>query len=220
MSRWLCISLWVLIVLLLLLCALLLTVYVIVPAIVRSTIDKAEVGFRSVSIEEIQQDRFRLRAQLELSRTGSIPATIVPPLIIHVDNVGVVTLNESIAIKGDSSGTTVIPVDSPFVVSDPVAFGNFTRALVFDSSVVWHLKAEATIRPLTRHMMSYSNIPFNKQVTLDALHGLPNVSIDSIRLNRSDERQVLADISIRIVNPSVFSIDVGECLIDVDDSPC
>jgi hypothetical protein len=220
MSRWLLTSVCALLVLLLLLLGLLLVLYVIVPAIVRSTIDKAQIGFRSVSIEQIQKDRFQLRAQLEISKTGSIPATIVAPLIINVDNVGVVTINESITIKGGSSSSTVVPIDSPFVVSDIAAFHNFTRALVFESRVVWHLQAEATIRPLTRHMLSYSKIPFNKQVTLDALHALPNVSINSIRLNRSNEQQVLADISIQIVNPSIFNIDVGKCVGKVDDQSC
>ncbi|CAF1211633.1 unnamed protein product [Adineta ricciae] len=209
MSRYLFISLCVLLVLLLLLFAVLLTLYVIIPIIVRATIDKAQVGFHSVNIEQVEKDRFRLRAQLELSRTGSISATIIGPLIINVDNVGIVTVNESISIKGGSSGTTVVPIDSPFMVTNITAFHNFTRSLVFDSRVVWHLKAEATIQPLTRHMLSYSNIPFNKDVTLNALNGLPNVTINSINLNRSTEHNVFADINIQIVNPSLFSIDVG-----------
>ncbi|UJR30114.1 hypothetical protein I4U23_017655 [Adineta vaga] len=210
MSCYLFLSFCVLFVLLILLLGILFVLYVVVPIIVRSTIDKTQLAFRSVNIEEIEKDRFRLRAQLELSRTGSIPATIIPPFIIHVDNVGIVTINESISIKGDSSATTVVPIDSPFDVINITAFHNFTRSLVFQSNVIWHLKAQATIQPLTRHMLSYSNIPFNKDVSLNALDGLQNVSIRSINMNRSTEHQIYADILIQIINPSIFSIDVGQ----------
>ncbi|CAF1500658.1 unnamed protein product [Adineta steineri] len=179
-------------------------------AIVRSTIAKAQLDFRSVNIEQIQNDSFRLRAQLELSNTGSIPATIMPPLIINVDNLGIVTNNEAITIKGDSSGKTIVPIDSPFVVTDLSAFYKFTHSLVFESNVIWHLKAEATIKPISSHMLSYSKIPFNKDVKLNALNGLPNVSIDYISLNRSDQHHILVDLIIKIINPSIFNIDVGQ----------
>ena len=68
----------------------------------------------------------------------------------------------------------------PFLVMSLPAFYNFSRSLIFEEQVQWHLKANATIRPLGRCMLSYSDIPFDKQVTLNALHSLPNVSIDSI----------------------------------------
>jgi hypothetical protein len=210
MRRHLFIILCIILALLILLFGALIVLYVVVPAIVRSTIAKAQLGFRSISIEQIENDRFRLRAQLELSHTGSIPATILAPLIIHVDNVGTITNNDPIVITGNSSSPTVVPIDCPFVVTNLEAFHNFSRSLIFQSEVVWNLRAEATIRPISSHMMSYSKIPFNKQVTLGALNGLPNVSIDSISLNRSDAHRVLADLTIRITNPSLFSIDLGK----------
>jgi hypothetical protein len=203
----LCITLGVL--LLLLLCAII-GLYAVIPAIVRSTIAKAQLDFRSVSIEQIQTNSFRLRAELELSNTGSIPATILPPLIIHVDNIGTITNNEAIAITGGSANPTVIPIDAPFFITDLEAFNNFSHSLIFQPNVVWHLQAQATIRPLSSHMVSYSNIPFNKEVTLHALNGLTDVSIDSLSLSRSDNHRVLVDIVIKMKNPSVFSIDVGK----------
>ncbi|CAF3438846.1 unnamed protein product [Rotaria sp. Silwood2] len=208
--RHVCITLCIMIVLLILLLGILIVLYVIVPAIIRSTIAKAQLDFRSVNIEQIENDRFHLRAQLELSHTGSLPATILPPLIINVDNVGTVVHNESISITGDTTNPTVIPINSPFIVSDMKAFRNFSRSLIFEPNVVWHLKAEATIRPISGHMLSYSKIPFNKEVTLGALNSLPNVSIDSISLIRSDAHRVIIDLTIKITNPSIFSIDLGQ----------
>ncbi len=163
-----------------------------------------------MNIEQIENDRFRLRAELVLSHTGSIPATIVPPLIIHVDNVGTVTNNEAITITGGSANSTVIPIDCPFMISNFDAFNNFTRSLIFQSDVIWHLKAEATIRPISSYMISYSKIPFNKEVTLHALNGLHDVKIDSISLNRSDADHVIVDLIIKIQNPSLFNIDLGK----------
>ncbi|CAF3303197.1 unnamed protein product [Rotaria socialis] len=168
------------------------------------------VYFRWINIEQIENDRFHLRAQLELSHTGSIPATILSPLIINVNNVGIVVHHESISISGDAHASTVVLISAPFIVSDLKAFRNFSRSLIFESNVVWNLKAEATIRPILRHMISYSKIPFNKEVTLSALNGLSNVSIDSINLNRSDAHRILVDLVIKIVNPSVFSITLGQ----------
>ncbi len=210
MHRHLFIILCIALALLILILGALLVLYVVVPAIVRSTIDKAQLGFRSVSIENIENDRFRLRAELELSNTGSIPATILPPFIIHVNDVGRIINNEPIIITGNSSGKTVVPIDSSFIVSNVEAFNNFSRSLVFESNVVWQLKSEATIRPIGRFMPSYSNIPFNKVVTLGALNGLPNVSIGAISLSRSNAHRVIADLTIKITNPSVFSIDLGK----------
>jgi hypothetical protein len=175
--RYLFILLCIALVLLILLVGLVIVLYAIVPMIVRSTIDKAQLAFRSVNIEQMEKDRFRLRGELELSRTGSLPATILAPLVITVDDVGTMTYNQSISITGDSNRPTVISIDSTFIVSSLDAFHNFSRSLIFAENVTWHLKAEVTVRPLWRPMPSYSNIPFNKEVTFTALHGLSNVTI-------------------------------------------
>ena len=202
----LCIS----VVLLIILLGILMVLYAIVPAIVRSTIAKAQLSFRSVNIEEIENDRFRLRAQLELSRTGSIAATILPPLIINVDNVGTVRNDQPIVIAGDSDRSTFVPIDSPFIVSNLFAFHNFTRSLIFESNVVWHLTAQVSIQPISSIMPIYSNILFDKKVTLDALNSLHNVNIKTISLRRSDVQRILVDIIIEIPNPSIFTIDLGK----------
>lgn len=209
MRRYLFLVLCIVIGLILLSFGLLLVLYVAVPSIVRSTIAKAQLKFRSVNIDQVQNDRFRLQAQLEISQTGVIPATILSPFVIHVDDVGTVTNAEPLRITGGSSGTSVVPIDAPFIVSNLPSFYNFSRSLIFQEQVQWHLKARATIRPLGRFMLSYSDIPFDKEVMLDALHALPNVSIDSISLDRSDQDHIITDLTIRIVNPSIFSIDLG-----------
>ncbi len=174
--------------------------YAIVPAIVRSTIN----------IEEIGNDRFRLRAQLELSRTGSIPATILSPLIINVDNVGTVRNDQPIVIAGDADHSTIVPINSLFIVSNLEAFHSFSRSLIFESHVVWQLTAKASVQPISSAMPVYSNIPFNKKVTLNALNSLRNVEIKSISLRRSNAERIFADIIIEISNPSIFSIDLGK----------
>jgi hypothetical protein len=184
--------------------------YAIVPAIVRSTIDKAQLAFKSINIEEIGNDRFRLRAQLELSRTGSIPATILSPLIINVDNVGTVRNDQPIVIAGDADHSTIVPINSLFIVSNLEAFHSFSRSLIFESHVVWQLTAKASVQPISSAMPVYSNIPFNKKVTLNALNSLRNVEIKSISLRRSNAERIFADIIIEISNPSIFSIDLGK----------
>ncbi|UJR16367.1 hypothetical protein I4U23_003270 [Adineta vaga] len=209
MRRKLFILLCIAIALLIILLSIIIVLYVIVPAIVRSTIEKTELSFRSINIEDIKNDSFRLRAELELSRTGSIPATILSPLIINVDDVGVVRNEQSIKITGDGDQPTIIPIDSPFVVSNLGAFNNFTRSLIFESSVVWHLTAKASIQPISTVMPTYSNIPFNKKVTLNALNGLQNVSIKTVDLRRSTAKHIFVDIIIEIGNPSIFNIDLG-----------
>ncbi|CAF4930194.1 unnamed protein product [Rotaria sp. Silwood1] len=210
MNRKLFIILCVAIILLALLIGIIIVFFAIVPAIVRSTIEKAELTFRSINIEDIANDHFRLRAQLELSRTGSIPATIRPPLIINVDNVGTVRNDQPISIDGYPDRPTIVPVDSPFIISDLQAFHRFSRSLIFEPQVIWHLTAKASIQPISSAMPVYSNIPFNKQVKLNALNGLQNVSIKSISLLRSNSKQIFVDIIIEIPNPSIFSIDLGE----------
>jgi hypothetical protein len=210
MPRYLFILLCIAIGLLILLIAAVILLYAVIPAIVRSAIGKANLGFRSVNIEQIENNGFRLRAELELSNTGSIPASIIPPLVIHVDDIGTVTNNEIVSITGGSGNSTIVPIDAPFIITNVDAFNNFSRSLIFQPKVVWHLKADATIRPISSHMMSYSNIPFNKDVTLNAFNGLRDVSIGSISLNRSDAQNIIVDIVIKIRNPSVFSIDLGK----------
>lgn len=209
MRRYVCIMSFTAIALLTLLTGVLVVFYVIVPAIVRSTIDQAEIGFRSVSIDEIQQDRFRLQTELELSRTGSIPAKILAPLVINVDNIGTVRNEKVIEITGDADKSTIVPVDSPFIVSDQQGFQAFARALIFDEEVTWHLTAKASVQPISRHMPVYSNIPLDKKVKLIALNQLQRVNIRSLSLLRSDAKHIYVDLTIEIVNPSLFTIELG-----------
>ena len=212
MRRYLFILSCIALVLVILLLGGIITVYVIVPAIIRSTISNAQLGFRSVNIEQIESDRFRLIADLELSNTGSIPAYIDPPFVIHVDDVGTVTNSDPISISSSSGGSAIVPIDAPFVITNINAFNNFTRSLIFQSDVVWHLKAQATIRPISKHMMAYSNIPFNKEVKLNAFNGLRNAAIESVSLNRSNAHQIIVDIVIKIQNPSVFGMELGKSI--------
>lgn len=209
MRRNLFILLCIAISLLVILVGIIVLFYAIIPAIVKSTIEKSELAFRSITIEDIKNDSFRLRTELELSRTGSIPAKILPPLVINVDNIGTVTNNKAISIDGDPNRPTVVPVDSPFIIFDLEGFHNFSRSLIFEPSVIWHLTAKASIQPISGGMPVYSNIPFNKEVKLNALNGLQNVSIKSINLRRSNAQRIFADIIIEIPNPSVFNIDLG-----------
>jgi hypothetical protein len=76
--------------------------------------------------------------------------------------------------------------------------------------VVWQLTAKASVQPISSAMPVYSNIPFNKKVTLNALNSLRNVEIKSISLRRSNAERIFADIIIEISNPSIFSIDLGK----------
>ncbi|UJR07385.1 hypothetical protein I4U23_011671 [Adineta vaga] len=201
----LCIAICLLVILL----GSIIVLYAIVPSIVRSSIEKAEVSFRSINIEDIKNDSFHLRAKLELSRTGSISATILSPLIINVDNFGVVKHGQSIKITGNGDQPSIVSIDSPFVISNLEAFNNFTRSLIFESSVIWYLTAKVSIQPISTVMPTYSNIPFNKKVTLNALHGLQNVSIKTVDLRRSTAKRIFVNIIIEIDNPSIFNIDLG-----------
>ena len=210
MPRYVCVILFTSIVLIALLVGILVAFYAIIPAIIRSTIDQAQLSFRSVTIDEIQEDRFRLRAELELSKTGSIPAKIRPPLVIDVDHIGTVRHEVAIEIKGDSSQATVVPVDSPFVISDQQGFQNFARSLIFDGEVTWHLTAEASVQPISDQMPVYSGIPFDKKVKLTALNKLERVTIQSISLLRSDAEHIYVDLAIEIFNPSLFTIALGK----------
>lgn len=212
MPRYLFIILCIVLVLLILLVTTIITLYAIVPSIVRSTIDKAQLGFRSISIEQAQATGFRLRAELVLSQTGSIPATIVPPLVIHVDDVGTVTNDNPIRIVGSAADVTVVPLDCPFVIDNMDAFNRFTHNLVFERNVVWHLQAKATVRPISNSFLSYSDIPLDKSITLDAFNGLNNVSIGALDLSRSNATHVNIDTNIRIENPSLFSIELGSSI--------
>jgi hypothetical protein len=210
MSRYMCIILFTSIILIALLIGILIGFYAIIPVIIRSSIDKADLAFRSVTIDEIQDDRFRLRTELELSRIGSIPAKILAPLIIDVDKVGTVRHDTIIEIKGSGSQHIVVPVDSPFIISDRSGFENFARSLIFDENVIWHLTAEASVQPISRHMPVYSGIPFDKKVKLNGLNKLKQVNIQSISLLRSDAHHIYVDLVIEIFNPSLFNIALGK----------
>lgn len=210
MPRYLFIILCIVLILLILLVAAIIVLYAVIPAIVRSTIDKAELNFGSLQIDQIQTKSFRLRADLIMKNTGSIPATIVPPLVITVnENVGIVTNNDPISISGSSSNGTVVPLNSQFQIVDMDAFNNFTRGLVFNSNVSWHLQAQATIRPISSAFLSYSNITLDKHITLKAFDGLHNVSISGLSLTRSTATRIIIDTTITIQNPSLFSIELG-----------
>jgi hypothetical protein len=191
----------------LLVIAALVTLYVIIPVVVRSIIHETELSFQSMTICEMEQDRFRLKAQLSLRKTHSIPATILAPLPIEVNTIGTLYNNESISIRGDPSD---LSMDGSFIVSNMDDFYAFTRTLIFNDQIEWNLKAKVTIRPLWKYMLSYTNIPFDKDINMTALHGLHQVSLEMIRFNRSNDHQLLIDLKININNPSIVTIDLGK----------
>jgi hypothetical protein len=58
-------------------------------------------------------------------------------------------------------------------------------------------------------MPVYSHIPFDKKLTLTAFNRLENVTIRSVHFDKSDAQTIRVDLIIDILNPSLFTIDLG-----------
>lgn len=204
-NRNLCIISIVGLILLLLTVIIIITFYAIIPAIIRDSIRNAQISFRSINIDNMQSAKFHLSAESVLTNTGSISAIIISPITINVNNFGSITKEQSINVDG----TTTFQVDSSFFISDLQAYNNFARSFVFEGNVVCQLTATLSVQPLSKAMPVYSNIPFDKRVTFIALNGLRDINIQSVNFHRSSAQRVIVDLVIEIMNPSIFSINLG-----------
>ncbi|CAF1438102.1 unnamed protein product, partial [Didymodactylos carnosus] len=189
--------------------------YVIIPMVIKKTIGQANVSFKSILIDNVKSNYFHINSTLELTNTGSI-STRIEPMVLTIQamdkdtskftTIGLIKSDIPIKTSGKSS---ISIIDTQFSVTNIKAFNSFVRDLIFEQKVQWYLTAKANIQPISSSMPHYPDIPFEKQVTIQALNGLKDVQLKTFSLENSTEKQINLDLLIQIDNPSIFTMDLG-----------
>ncbi len=108
-------------------------------------------------------------------------------------------------------------VDSVVTVTDRVAFGSFSRALLLEDSVTWHLSGRAAVTSTVFGVQqTVADLIFEKDVTVRGAGGLRLLTVRRFSLADSSSKQVTADLDTAIYNPSIVSIQgIGALCVNV-----
>lgn len=108
-------------------------------------------------------------------------------------------------------------VDSVVTVTDRVAFGSFSRALLLEDSVTWHLSGRAAVTSTVLGVQqTVADLIFEKDVTVRGAGGLHMLAVRRFSLADSSSKEVTADMDTTIYNPSIVSIQgIGALCVNV-----
>lgn len=190
---------------------LLIVLYAIVPIIIKNAMGGSQLQFTSITITNPQATSMDVLAIGMISGAGPISAKLgaMTMYISELNPDGTTTLIGSITMPSMTvSGDTQLVSQTTMNIMDMGAFNGFTKHMIFDDFIHWHLEASATVTPMFAGIPgpTYTNIPFSKDITLPGCAGLKDAQLVQFQLLGGTASGAASQINLRMVNPSIFSI--------------
>lgn len=111
------------------------------------------------------------------------------------------------AVTAKANVANTLHISAPVVVTDMTAFAAFGTAMVNSDRVTARLAGSVTVSTTVAGIpVSVGGISFDKSVTFAGAGGLKDASVTSFSLARSNATTAVADLSVRLWNPSIVSI--------------
>lgn len=205
------------------------------PAMARSEMTKSTVSFTSVEIvnatttpdetvlEDIEEGEgeeagvggheiFTFKAHGLFQNIHGLGATVhamETQVLYDGDQFGKVLIPATEVSSGDDNP---FDVDSTFHITNDTAWIRVGRALANSSLLNWSVAGMASV---TAHIlgfpMTFSDIPFAKQVVVKGFDGLRTVNVTTFRMNESTPEAVILNVDVLVWNPSYTAISpIGE----------
>lgn len=191
----------------------LVTLFILIPVLAQSFLDKSTLTFLDVSITEPQNKSFLLHGVGFIDKKLPIPAYIVDTVLSFNylnETVGNISIHNS-KLQSVSGGST-LEITTNFEILNYTLFSEFSRDMIREELLIWNLKGLAYIKILG---MKYK-LKMDKDIKINGLNSFPNITMKSYDMTRSNATHIFLDITVDINNPSVISLSpVGNLRMDI-----
>ncbi|TFK75313.1 hypothetical protein BDN72DRAFT_885777, partial [Pluteus cervinus] len=193
----------------------------VVRAIVQLVVNRARLNIEVATITVPANDSFNLHMSGFVSHTGIFKATIhfdEPIQVSWVENstavtpLGEMTMDDLHA----SSKRATLDHASIFTITDPIAFGRFSKTMITGQNFTWHLQSQS-VRVQALKFPVAKGIKFNQDVTLNGFQSFSGgVVLKDFTLPSDNPAGGINFVAVtELVNTSPFSLNLGTVIFDL-----
>ncbi|KAF9430150.1 hypothetical protein BGZ94_008090 [Podila epigama] len=195
--------------------AVVLALYVIMPKIAQSLMDKSTIELTQIDITNPSTTGMDIVMLGKMKDTGPFHATISFPETVTV------FWNEK------ELGTTIIPgtseasggsgdldLKSSFVITNEAAFTEFSSYMLNAESFEWQLVGKLNVKALGH---TVKNLNLDKKIAVQAFNGLSGIKIEKFSLPGDDPagKGILIEIDTAVTNPSAIQMYMGSLTLAI-----
>ncbi|KAJ1923184.1 hypothetical protein IWQ60_006039 [Tieghemiomyces parasiticus] len=199
--------------LLLIVALILIIIFVVFPKMAASSIDKADMKFRSIQIRNPTDDTVDMTMDAEMLNTGPFSADVkfTEPVQVLWKNLPLGTVDmEPLSISG---GSGRLRQTSTFRITSQENFGKFAQAMMKEPEFQWTLKTTLHVSAMG---LSRGGIPMDKTVTMQGMGGFKDVEVLDFDLpGDHPDGGIQLNLRARISNPSPIGVSLGRLQMDV-----
>lgn len=189
--------------------------FVVVPHTIQGVIDKTELSFNTITMDNISNSTFSITANGSISHSGPFTATISPsgPFAIfykgyQLGNMEIPVVN----VKGGAPQTPMIISNNVVTVSNSSHFANYGSDLLNSDSADWELRGYVNVHALG---ITFHKYKFIKTVTIPGMKGLVDTQITAFNVPGDGPGYLNVSVNATIFNPSFVSMHVGDVFFDI-----
>ncbi|KAF9164889.1 hypothetical protein BGX21_011130 [Mortierella sp. AD011] len=195
--------------------AVVLALYVIMPKIAQSLINKSSINLSQIDITNPGATSMDLVMQGNLEHTGPFHTDITFPDPISVTWNGIeLGTTEIPGTTVASGGHGTLSAQSSFAITNATAFSEFSAYMLNADSFVWHLEGKLDIKALSHKV---KGLTLSKDITVSAFNGLTGITIQKFSLpgDDPDGKGILINIDTVVTNPSSIQIYMGSLTLAI-----
>ncbi|KAJ7668375.1 hypothetical protein DFH06DRAFT_1181491 [Mycena polygramma] len=194
----------------------------VVRAIVQLVVNRSTLDVQVAAITAPTNNSFNLAMQGTVAHTGIIAASISFPDPVNVSWVpvdgpevplGYLTLD---TLHAKAKRATINQTASPFTITDPTAFSQFSAHLITDQNFTWRLHS-SNLRVQALKFPVSKGIKFDKKITLNGFQSFSgNVAIQDFQLPSDNPAGGINFVAVtNLTNPSPFSLTLGTVIFSL-----
>ncbi|KAF9995184.1 hypothetical protein BGZ79_011136 [Entomortierella chlamydospora] len=195
--------------------AVVLALYVIMPKIAQSLINKSSINLSQIDITNPGATSMDLVMQGNMEHTGPFHTDITFPEPISVTWNGIeLGTTEIPGTTVASGGHGTLNAQSSFTITNATAFSEFSAYMLNADSFVWHLEGKLDIKALSHKV---KGLTLSKDITVSAFNGLTGITIQKFSLpgDDPDGKGILINIDTVVTNPSSIQIYMGSLTLAI-----
>ncbi|GJJ74035.1 hypothetical protein EMPS_06393 [Entomortierella parvispora] len=195
--------------------AVLLGLYVIMPKIAQSLMNKATIEFDQIDITNPSATSMNIAMVGSMKDTGPFAAEISFPGDVTVSWNGIVLGTTQIPGSSKASdGHGSLNLASSFTVTNTTGFTEFSSYMLNAESFTWHLEGKLNVHALSR---TVKNLDLKKDIKVSAFNGLNGIKIDKFSLPGDDPngKGIIIEIDTTVNNPSSIQMYMGSLTLAI-----
>lgn len=209
------IAIWhlILIILAIIIASILVLYFTLVPKIIQNVINKSQLEFNYLQMQQITNSTITIFARGGLTNTGPFSAKISQSntFSVYYQNMELGQMDiPSISVEKDAAETPVTCDNTIVTITNFSLIMQYGMDLLNTGEADWELVGNVDVTVF--NIFTFKKFPFRKSLAIPGMDGLNNVTVEGFNLlgDSLDKEQIYLTLNATIENPSLVQMAIGD----------